>query len=123
MINPEEVVKRGGDQDTRRVGDIEDNVYDYYLFFGTEDIGTVELCLNRNVMNTYFMYLNYLLKTKIVQEDLSPYYTLISVEDIRGISDFVNPSINNNRYYYQEGNFRYGIKVCYVEAPDFPIDL
>jgi hypothetical protein len=121
VINAVEIIKRGGDAELRRPGDIEDNVNDYYLFYVNEDIGDVELCLNRNSMNWYYSSLEYLLFTKIKDEELSPYYSLISVSSLIGENNYVeNPG---NYEYYHEGSFNYGMKVCYAGAPDYPQEL
>lgn len=121
VIHPVEIERKGGNQNIRRPGDIEDNSYDYYLFYGTEEIGEVELCLNRNAMNSYYNNLRYLLLTKIKNEELSPLYSLISVRRLKGEKhEIVNQNVNQ---YYHEGSFNYGIKVHYFDASDFPIEL
>jgi len=124
VINPVEITKKGGYPDLRRPGDIEDNLYDYYLFFGSEEIGEVELCLNRNAMNTYYSYLTYLLKVKIITEELNPSYSLINIESMTG---FWEPTVFDGiivKKYLHRGKFMFGIKVnYYVEAPGFPTEL
>ncbi|MBU2465892.1 MAG: hypothetical protein KJ615_06060 [Bacteroidetes bacterium] len=120
VINPVEITKKGGDSDLRRPNDIEDNVYDYYLFYGNEDIGNVGLCLNRNIMNWYYSSLEYLLFTKIKEEELSPSYSLISILYLTG--DKIDVDDNGSFDYSHIGNFKYGIKVNYITV-DFPQEL
>jgi hypothetical protein len=72
-------------------------------------------------MNWYYSSLEYLVFTKIKDEVLSPYYSLISVSSLIGEkNDVVNPG---NYEYYHEGSFNYGIKVYYIDAPDYPQEL
>lgn len=125
VISPVPIKRTGGKPDVRRETDLNppDNLHDYYLFFGTEEIGTVELCLNRNAMNTYYNYLRYLLLTKIRNEDLSPMYSLINVENMVGSWELVNPSDPNLRKYFHEGWFNYGIKVHYISESGYPLTL
>jgi len=123
VIHPVDITKKGGEPNVRRPGDIEDNIYDYYLFYGTEEIGGVELCLNRNTMNMYFIYFKYLLKTKIIQEELTSSYSLISVENMIGFWEQIDAEDFIGQEYYHRGTFRFGIKVNYVEAPGYPTEL
>jgi hypothetical protein len=122
VINPTTIVRTGGEPDVRRETDPNptDNLYDYYLFFGIEEIGPVELCLYRNPMNTYYGYLRYLLLTKIRNEEFDPIYSLINVEDMVGSWSFVNET---TRKYFHKGWFNYGIKIHYMNEPDYPIQL
>lgn len=123
VIHPVEITKKGGEPNVRRPGDIEDNRYDYFLFYGTEEIGEVELCLNRNTMNMYFIYFKYLLKTKIIQEELSPSYSLISVVNMVGTWDFIDGNSSTNLKFLHRGSFRFGIKINYIESPGYPTEL
>ena len=114
VINPVLIFKKGGDQNIRLPGDIEDNSYDYYLFYGNEQIGNVPLCLNRNNMNSYYVFLKHLLLTKIINEELNSSYSLIGVRNLRGKSNSdMNP---NDLKYFHEGYFDYGIKVYYIDG-------
>ena len=120
VINPVDINKEGGDPDLRRPNDIEDNVHDYYLFYGNEDIGDVELCLNRNAMNWYYSSLEYLVFTKIKDEELSPTYSLISVLYLTG--DKKDVEGNGSFEYSHIGKFKYGMKLNYITV-DFPQEL
>jgi hypothetical protein len=123
VINPVEIIKEGGDPNVRRSGDIEDNLYDYYLFYGSEEIGEVELCINRNAMNTYYSYLTYLLKVKIITEELNPSYSLINIESMTGFWEPAEVDGIIIKKYKHRGKFMFGIKVNYIEAPGFPTEL
>ncbi len=122
VINPTTISREGGQPNTRRENDPNppDNLYDYYLFFGTEEIGAVELCLYRNAMNTYYSFLRQLLLVKIRNEEFDPMYSLINVIDMVGKWSFTDEP---NRKYFHEGHFNYGIKIHYVAEPDYPIQL
>jgi hypothetical protein len=123
VINPSVIERKGGEPNVRRENDPNppDNNYDYYLFYGTEEIGLVEKCLNRNRMNTNYAYLRYLLLTKIPNEELSSLYKLINVENMVGSWSFVGQT--TNREYFHEGNFNYGIKIHYLNDNNYPIQI
>ncbi len=118
--------RKGGEANVRRETDPNppDNLYDYYLFFGTEEIGPVELCLYRNPMNAYYGYLRDLLLTKIRNEELNPMYSLINVVEIVGSWEFLNDgNPDDGKKFFHEGSFKYGIKIHYFDEPYFPIYL
>lgn len=122
VINPATIERTGGEPNVRRETDPNppDNLYDYYLFYGTEEIGPVELCLFRNDMNNYYSFLRHLLLVKIRNEEFSPMYSLINVVDMVG---YWNPINSTERQYFHEGSFNYGIKIHYMTEPDYPIPL
>ena len=124
FITPTTINKKGGELNVRRSNDPEprDNVYDYYLYSTSDQFGTINdavLCLNRNEMNTYFGYLEYLLFTKIPNEDL-PGYCIINVADMFGTYEYVNEG--QNIHYYHKGAFEYGILTTY-RAGEGPVEL
>ena len=123
VIHPTVIKRTGGEPNVRRENDPNppDNIYDYYLFYGTEEIGSVELCLSRNRMNIYYGYLRDLLLTKIPNEEFSPLYKLINVENMVGLWSFVNE--NGEREYFHEGWFNYGIKIHYISDTIYPIQI
>lgn len=125
VINPVDIERKGGVLNVRRETDPNppDNLYDYYLYFGSEGIGPVELCLNRNAMNIYYNYLRYLLLIKIPNEELSPSYSLILVQSLEGSWGLINQSDPTLRNYFHKGKFNYGIKVHYLPESDYPITL
>ncbi|HPR58828.1 MAG TPA: hypothetical protein PK915_10710 [Bacteroidales bacterium] len=124
VIDPISIVREGGKPNVRRENDPNppDNLYDYYLFYGTEEIGTVELCLYRNDMNNYYSFLRHLLLVKIPNQELNSMYSLINVVDMIGNWRFTPPP-NVVSEYFHNGTFRYGIKIHYIAEPYYPIEL
>ncbi|MCK9451814.1 MAG: hypothetical protein M0Q90_09000 [Bacteroidales bacterium] len=123
VIHPVNISRKGGEPNVRRETDPNppDNIYDYYLFYGNEQIGDVDLCLNRNVMNTYYRFLRQLLLNIIPNEEFGQLnYSLINVTNAQGT--YKNYP-NNLREYYHEGLFNYGIKIHYVGEIDFPVAI
>jgi hypothetical protein len=130
VINPTTIIREGGKQNVRRETDPNppDNLYDYYLFYGTEEIGSVELCLYRNDMNNYYSFLRQLLLVKIRNEEFSPMqtpmYSLIYIENMVGNWRFLNENNpDDGREFFHKGYFKYGIKIHYFNEPYYPIYL
>lgn len=125
VINPTPIDREGGKPNVRRENDPNppDNLYDYYLFYGTENIGPVELCLYRNDMNAYYHFLRHLLLIKIRNEEFNSMYSLINIENISGSWRYINYPESQARKYIHEGRFNYGIKVHYINDPLHPIEL
>ena len=117
IINPVFKERRGGYSNVRRPNDPLDNHFDYYLFYASEAVGTVDLCLERNTMNLYFNQLRYLGLEKIKQdENLGSMYSLISITDMLGDKEEVFLSGSSIWTYYHESTFQYGIKVHYMDG-------
>jgi hypothetical protein len=123
VINPLRIRRIGGQLNVRRPNDLLDNQYDYYLFYGNESIGEVELCLQRNPMNIYFEQLRYLALQKIKEDEgLSALYSLINIYEMIGnYKDLDGNSMQKE--YYHEAWFNYGIKVYYIDGDPYPTDL
>lgn len=124
VINPIDIRRKGGEPNVRRETDPNppDNSYDYYLFYVNEQIGDVNLCMTRNVMNTYYSFLRQLLLNKIPTEEFGQLnYSLINILNIQGTYNNILP--NNIKEYYHEGLFNYGIKIHYVGEVDFPVAI
>lgn len=123
FITPITINKKGGDPKLRRSNDpVLDNVYDYYLYSTSDLYGPINdavLCLNRNEMNTYYGDLEFLLFTKIPNEDL-PGYRLIHIKNMNGTYEDVNNG--GNVHYFHEGAFEYGIITAY-SAGEGPTEL
>jgi len=120
------VTRKGGDDNIRRTGDSEplDNVYDYYLYSASEAIGIVDddvLCLEYTEMNYYFLYLKYLLFTKLpVDLQLPPGYCIELVFSMTGYQEPIGGG--NDKLYCHEGTFQFGFKV-FREVGDDPTEL
>lgn len=115
VINPVEVERKGGEPNVRRPNDPLDNQFDYYLFYASEALGTVDLCLERNTMNAYYNHLRYLTLNKIKDDEgLGSMYRLIGVTDMIGY--YIDEDLPNivARNYYHKGWFQYGIAVHYM---------
>jgi hypothetical protein len=123
VINPTTINREGGKPNLRRETDPNppDNLYDFYLFYGTEQISPVELCLYRNDMNIYYGFLRHLLLIKIRNEEFNSLYSLINVVDMVGRYNSISYPVQ--REYFHEGWYNYGIKVHYISEPDYPIQL
>lgn len=124
VINPVNISRKGGEPNVRKETDPNppDNSYDYYLFYANEEIGDVNLCMNRNIMNTYYSFLRQLLLNKIPNEEFRQLnYSLINVINIQGTYKNIVP--NSIREYYHQGLFNYGIKIHYVGEVDFPVAI
>lgn len=117
VINPVDVERKGGRPNVRRPNDPLDNNFDYYLFYASEAVGTVDLCLERNTMNAYYNHLRYLGLEKIKEdENLGSMYSLIGITTMFGYKDETFLSGNNFWNFYHEGTFQYGIKVYYMDG-------
>lgn len=124
VINPVEISRTGGELNVRRPNDPLDNSFDYYLFYASEEVGPVNLCLERNTMNAYFNFLRYLGHQKIKEDEgLGTEYSLINLVKMKGAFEFVNEELNNDRIFFHKGSFNYGIKVHYITEPIYPIEL
>ncbi len=117
VINPVEISRTGGKLNVRRPNDPLDNSFDYYLFYASEEVGPVNLCLERNTMNTYFSFLRYLGHQKIKEDEgLGSTYSLIGVTTMIGTYEttYFNGKASVN--YFHKGTFQYGIKVHYMDG-------
>lgn len=117
VINPVEISRTGGELNIRRPNDPLDNSFDYYLFYASEEVGPVNLCLERNTMNAYFNFLRYLGHQKIKEDEgLGSVYSLICITNMFGDKKeiFVSGSYIYN--YYHNSIFQYGIKVHYMDG-------
>ena len=96
FIHQFSIERKGGQTNTRRAGDPEppDNLYDYYLYSSSTEYGTVTndiLCLEYPEMNAYFVYLKYLLYTKIPDDiGLPPEYKVELILDFYGWWEPIN---------------------------------
>lgn len=117
VINPIFKERIGGKLNVRRPNDPLDNNFDYYLFYASEAVGVVDLCLERNTMNTYFAHLRYLGLEKIKEDEgLGSMYSLIGITNLIGdkYETFIsaNPILN----YFHQGTFHYGIRIYYIDG-------
>ena len=121
VINPVFKDRKGGDPNVRRPNDPLDNSFDYYLFCASEEVGPVNLCLERNTMNTYFNFLRYLGHQKIKEDEgLESVYSLICITKMLGLSDW--NLLRETTNYYHECSFQYGIKIHYLNG-DAAVEL
>jgi hypothetical protein len=124
VINPVLKDRKGGKPNVRRPNDPLDNSFDYYLFCASEEVGPVNLCLERNTMNAYFNFLHYLGHQKIKEDEgLGTEYSLINLVKMKGDWEFINEELNYDRIFFHKGSFNYGIKVHYITDPIYPIEL
>jgi hypothetical protein len=117
VINSVFKERTGGYANVRRPNDPLDNNFDYYLYYASEAVGPVDLCLERNTMNFYYNHLQYLGLEKIKEDEgLGSMYSLIGITGMFGSYFITNPYGNTSINYYHQGTFHYGIKVYYMDG-------
>ena len=117
FIHQTKVYKKGGEPNIRRHNDPDppNNVYDYYLYSASTEYGTVTdevLCVEYNEMNAYYNYLEYLLFTKIPDEEMPAGYVVEIIVWMIGYYEQNGP----HTHYYHEGEFKYGYPIGYDEG-------
>jgi hypothetical protein len=121
FVNLTTKIKYGGASELRRDGDPDpiNNNFDYYLYSTRTDINPFNsstLCLSHIEMNYYFSFLQYLLYTKIPDEELMQGYAIQSVVGMIGYWEGIGTI---DKHYLHKGTFQFGKKVYYAsEEPE-----
>ncbi|OQX78622.1 MAG: hypothetical protein B6D61_05100, partial [Bacteroidetes bacterium 4484_249] len=129
FINEFSFTVEGGDPDMRRDGDPLNNYLDYYLYYSVEGdlslpfYAPQTLCLEKDEMNAYYTFMNYLMFDILPNEYLPDVFGLYGyrIESLNSLYDFKYTQ-DDNTYYLHKADFTCGIQVGYKEG-ESPTEL